>query len=180
MPLPIDEYERRELIDGIIYDMSPSANPYHGIINLNIATSIKTQLKDSLCKVFMENLDWHYAKDENYVVPDIMIICDIKSLHKGEYKGTPKFIVETLSPATAKKDRTIKMKLYASYGVAEYWIVSPKENAIEIYYLKDGEYELFDTKILVDDENEKEYNAADLLMLHEFPNISIPLKDIFV
>ena len=44
------EFERKkdEKIDGVIYNMSPSPNYKHGIINNNINTIIKTGLKNSL------------------------------------------------------------------------------------------------------------------------------------
>ena len=78
--------------------------------------------------VFMENLDFCYCEDsEDYVIPDIMIICDRKNLKKGTYRGIPKFIVETLSPSTAFRDRTKKKEIYESCGVEEYWIVSSLE-----------------------------------------------------
>ncbi len=37
-----------------------------------------------------------------------------------KYKGVPRFIAETLSPRTALRDRTIKLKKYANLGVNEY------------------------------------------------------------
>ena len=53
------ESERRkdEKMDGVLYDMSPAPGYRHGIINNNINTLIKQGLKNSLCLVFMENLD---------------------------------------------------------------------------------------------------------------------------
>ena len=44
----------------------------------------------------MENLDYKYHAQENndYVIPDVMIICDRKHLKGGSYTGTPRFIVE--------------------------------------------------------------------------------------
>ncbi len=106
-------------MNGIVYDMSPSPNYRHGIINNNINTIIKIGLKNSLCLVFMENLDFKYHPEENddYVVPDIMVICDRKHLKGGSYSGVPKFIAETLSPSTVMKDRTEKMAAYEKAGV---------------------------------------------------------------
>lgn len=91
----------------------------------------------------MENLDFTYCPEENddYVCPDIMIVCDREHLKGSFYSGVPKFIVETLSPSTAQKDKTEKKDIYEKAGVEEYWIVSP-QGFIEIYYLKDGKYVL--------------------------------------
>ena len=130
------EFERKkdEKINGVIYDMSPSPNFKHGIIDSNIHTMIKQGLKNSLCLVFMENLDFKYHPDINddYLCPDIMIVCDRKHLKGGAYYGTPKFIAETLSPSTAKRDRTEKKDIYEKVGVEEYWI-APPQGSVEIY-----------------------------------------------
>ena len=100
------EYERRkdEKINGIVYAMSPAPGFQHGIINGNIYRIIANGLKNSLCLVFIENLDFKFRPQVNddYVCPDIMVICDRKHLKGGSYSGIPKFIAETLSPSTAK------------------------------------------------------------------------------
>ena len=70
-----DDCIKNEKIDGIIYDMSPAADFRHGLINSSIHSAIKTGLKGSICRVFMENLDLYYSKDsDDYVRPDIMIL----------------------------------------------------------------------------------------------------------
>ena len=180
MPLLEKECQRQEKMNGIIYDMSPSANYKHGIINGNIYAAIKRGLKDSLCLVFMENLDFQYHPEENddYVVPDIMIICDRKHLKGGTYSGVPKFIVETLSPSTAMKDKTEKKDAYEKAGIEEYWIVSPG-GSVEIYYLENGKYVLTYSYILQDDREEEDYNAETVITLRAFPHITMMLKDIF-
>ena len=166
MPLLKEEYRKQEKMNGIVYDMSPSPNYRHGIINNNINTIIKIGLKNSLCLVFMENLDFKYHPEENddYVVPDIMVICDRKHLKGGSYSGVPKFIAETLSPSTVMKDRTEKMAAYEKAGVEEYWIVS-QQGAVEIYYLENGKYILRYSYILENDKEEEHYNAETVISL---------------
>ncbi len=176
------EYERKkdEKINGVIYDMSPAPGFRHGIINSNIHAIIKHELKNSLCLVFMENLDFKYHPDINddYLCPDIMIVCDRKHLKGSFYSGVPKFIVETLSPSTAKKDKTEKKDIYEQAGVEEYWIVSPR-GFLEIYYLEDGKYVLHQSYMLQDDEEEEDYNADQEICLKVFPHIKMMLGEIF-
>ncbi len=181
MAFPIEEYRKQEKIDGVIYDMSPSPDFQHGIINNNINTIIKQGLKNSLCLVFMENLDFQYHPEENddYVIPDVMIACNRKLLKGGSYRGVPKFIAETLSPSTALKDRTVKKDVYEKAGVSEYWILSPKGKSVEIYYLENGKYVLTNSYILQDDPKEEFYNAKEVIALREFPHIQMTLYDIF-
>lgn len=63
----LTDFERKkdEKINGVIYDMLPTPGLKHGIINNNINTIIKHGLKNSLCLVFMENLDFKYHPDIN-------------------------------------------------------------------------------------------------------------------
>ena len=181
MPLLEEDYIKEVQINFVIYDMSPSPNYQHGIVDGNIYYIIKSGLKGTLCLAFMENLDFKYHAQENndYVIPDVMIICDRKHLKGGSYTGTPRFIVETLSPATALRDRTVKKDLYQNAGVEEYWIISPRERAVEIYYLENGKYDLKYSYILQDDSEEEHYNADTVVTLKDFPKISMTLAEMF-
>ncbi len=173
-----DNYMKTEKINGTIYNEFPSGGFDHCMINGNIHSIVRRQLRNSVCVASVENLDL-YLSDDEYVIPDIMIICDRKKIKKNRYHGVPKFIVETLSPATAFKDRTIKKEKYARLGVDEYWIVSPKEQSVEVYYLKDQEYDLVASYILEEDEADEHYNADVVMTLRVMPAISIQLKEIF-
>ena len=172
--------KKDEKINGIVYDMSPMPGFKHGIINNNINAIIKYGLKDSLCLVFIVNLDFKYHPDVNddYLCPDIMIVCERKHLKGSFYSGVPKFIAETLSPSTAKKDKTVKKDIYEQAGVAEYWIVSPR-GFVEIYYLEDGKYVLNQSYMLEDDKEDEDYNAETEICLREFPHIKMTLGEIF-
>lgn len=181
MGLAAKEHWRDEKVDGVIYDMSPSPGYQHGIINGNIYAVIRQGLKDSLCLVSIENLDFKYHPEENddYLCPDIMVICDRKHLKGGSYSGIPKFIAETLSPTTAKRDKKEKKDIYEKAGVEEYWIVFPEGRSVEIYYLEDGKYVLEQNYILQDDKELEGYNAETEISLRSFPNIKMTLSEIF-
>lgn len=177
------EFERKkdEKINGIIYNMSPSPGYQHGIINGNIYTIIKQGLKNSVCLVSMENLDFKYHPEENddYLCPDIMVICDRNRLKGGSYSGTPRFIAETLSPSTVKRDKSEKKDIYENAGVEEYWIVAPQGKSVDIYYLENGRYILDQSYILQDDKEDEHYNAETVISLRGFPHIQMALGDIF-
>ena len=102
-----------------------------------------------------------------------------KNIKGGSYIGVSKFIVETLSPSTAMRDLSVKKDIYETTGVLEYWIVSPKECGVQIYYLYDGKYELVNSYILERDKNNKHYNAETVISLRAFPHIHMTLADIF-
>ncbi len=180
MVLASSEHWRDEKINGIVYDMPPSPGYRYGIINSNIHTAIKQGLKNSVCLVTIENLDFKYHPETNddYVCPDIMVVCDRKYLKGGSYSGIPKFVAETLSHSSAKKDRTEKKDIYEQAGVEEYWIVSP-QGSVEIYYLQDGKYVLEQNYLLQDDKEDEEYNAELEICLKAFPHIKMSLGEIF-
>lgn len=178
MPLMQGEPIKTEKINGVIFNMSPSAGFMHGQINGNIHYAIKQQIKNSICVVSMENLDL-YLSDDEYLIPDIMLICDRQRIKNDKYRGIPRFVAETLSPRTALRDRTIKLEQYAKLGVDEYWIISPRERSVEIYYLEGDKYQLKELYILEEDEKDENYNADKILQLRAMPAIAIGLAEIF-
>lgn len=180
MGLAESERRKDEKINGIIYDMSPSPGYRHCIVNGNIYRIIGNGLKNSMCFASMENLDFKYHPEENddYVCPDIMIVCDRKHLKGSAYGGTPRFIAETLSNATAKRDRTEKKDIYEKAGVEEYWIVSP-QGSVEIYYLESGKYILEQNYMLQNDKEDEDYNGKTEICLRAFPQIKMTLGEIF-
>lgn len=54
-------------------------------------------------------------------------------------------MIEILSESNAYRDLIQKKKLYARFGVKEYWIVVPGEKTIDIHILKDKTYQLYKT-----------------------------------
>lgn len=50
----------------------------------------------------------------------------------------PNFCCEVLSPSTFRKDRKIKLPLYAHYGVEWIWLVDPDHCLVEVYRPVDG------------------------------------------
>jgi len=76
--------------------------------------------------------------------PDILFMSTEHSDRIGEaFWGVPDLAVEVLSKNNVKTDKTDKFSEYAKAGVSEYWIVDPVMQTIEIFVLKDIEYELF-------------------------------------
>ena len=84
-----------------------------------------------------------------------------------------------IDESVARKDKTIKKEKYAWLGIDEYWIVSPRERSVEVYYLEGTEYKLVGSHILVDDKEDENYNAEIMLTLRSLPTISIILEKIF-
>ena len=63
-------------------------------------------------------------------------------LFRSGVEGAPDLIVEVLSPSTFRTDRKDKMEVYCQFGVAEYWIIDPKNQSVEVYVLENDRYEM--------------------------------------
>ena len=92
----------------------------------NFVNMVYNQLKDSTCRVFPDNVQYRWKMSdgsEKVVMPDASINCQIKSRKGNCFINAPQFVLEVLSPSTAKYDRMEKMEIYQSEEIPEYWIV---------------------------------------------------------
>lgn len=137
------EDERWELIEGVPYDMSPAPSPYHQEVLANLTTIINGKLKKGgKCKVYPAPFDVrlpHAAEPDDDILtvvqPDLSVVCDPSKIDERGCKGAPDFIIEILSPATAKRDMRDKLLLYERHGVREYWLVHPTDKLVLVYKL---------------------------------------------
>lgn len=176
------DYQKSELINGTVYDMSP-ANTKHIAIQRNLSAIIFNFLKGKRCKLFTEiGVDFDA---DNYFIPDLIVVCDPNKITHRGIKGAPDFVVEVLSTSTRKRDIAIKKQTYERFGVREYWIINPKDESIETYLLKDGKYELdnvyhnfTEEEWSYMDEDEKAQQQLSL-KISLYSDLEIPVKDIF-
>ena len=132
----VDKREEYELINGEVYMMSrPSVK--HADIAYNITSIFKKYLKGKRCRAFGE-VDVYLSEEDDHVIPDVVIVCNPEIITEKRIEGVPDLIVEILSPSTALKDRTVKLFIYAKYGVKEYWLVEPVRKSVEVYLNRDG------------------------------------------
>ncbi|KAA8674471.1 Uma2 family endonuclease [Clostridium sp. HV4-5-A1G] len=139
------EGTRIELIDGVIYDMSPAPSRMHQELITELVTIFNNYIKSNNgpCKVYPSPFDVFLTDDENLdncrniVQPDISVICDKNKLNDKGCIGSPDLIIEIVSPFNPSNDYIRKLSLYSSYKVREYWIVNPMEKSILIYKLDD-------------------------------------------
>lgn len=87
----------------------------------------------------------HFIRDEEVAVPDLAgwrreRMPRIPDGHR--FEVVPDWVCEILSPATASKDREIKLPLYAHYGVAYAWLLDPQRRTLEAYALEQGTWRL--------------------------------------
>ena len=176
------ENPKYEIINGEEIMMSP-ANTRHNRIQGNLSAIIWNYLKGKRCKVFFEtmvNFD-----ENNHYIPDLVIVCDPSKIKLTHIEGSPDLVVEILSPSTGKRDISIKKKVYERFGVKEYWIISPKEKAIEVYHLIDGAYVLDDRYTVLEEGEEEIFTEKEkaehrlTLKVSLYDDLEIDVKEIF-
>jgi Uma2 family endonuclease len=65
------------------------------------------------------------------------------------FELAPDWVCEILSPSTVRKDRAIKMPLYAQQGVQHIWLVDPLQRTLEVFENTSGKWLLL--KVLEND-----------------------------
>ncbi|UQN13160.1 Uma2 family endonuclease [Methylococcus capsulatus] len=85
----------------------------------------------------------HFVRDVEVVVPDLAgwrreRMPAVPEDHR--FEVVPDWVCEILSPNTAKKDRAIKLPLYARRGVGHAWLVDPQARILEGFELRDGSW----------------------------------------
>lgn len=131
-----------ELWNGEII-MSPAPHPDHQTIVLNFAATLREfVVAGRLGKIFMSPVDV-VLTPHRVVQPDVLFIetarLNIVGSHIG---GAPELVMEVISAGSWQRDRIQKKALYEQAGVAEYWIIDPDAEAVEVFALVRGSYQL--------------------------------------
>jgi Uma2 family endonuclease len=130
---------RCELIYGRLY-VSPSPNPRHQVIVTALWSVLHRIARATGGIAFVAPLDVYLA-EHSVVQPDVLYL---RAANRGivgqRIEGAPDLMVEVLSPGTSRRDRAVKLSLYAEAGVREYWLVDPAERQIEFLVNESGRF----------------------------------------
>ncbi len=131
--LLLPEDKRYEILDGELY-VVPAPNTRHQRLVIDLFDVLLHHVRR---KKLGEVLHAPYdvvLSDETVVQPDILFVSNKHPdiIGEGNISGPPDLVIEVLSPGNRKKDLEVKRKLYASFGVREYWVVDPDAQTIEV------------------------------------------------
>ncbi|MHA6484983.1 Uma2 family endonuclease [Paenibacillus sp. strain BS8-2] len=168
---------RFEVIDGEIINMTPSPTPKHQDILGGLYSEFRSYLKGKACKVFISPIDvclfssndTDESDIQDWLQPDLLIICDSNKIREKRITGAPDFIIEVLSPSTTKVDRVLKYNAYAKAGVKEYWIVDPYHEFVESFILHNKTFE-----------HSGQYFRTDHVPISLFSDFMLDLNHIFM
>jgi len=136
-----------ELIEGAAYVREASPTPRHQLIVIELCNQVRNALKGTSWRVFVAPLDVRLPKSterdedvDTVVQPDVFITRDHKKIDERGLRGAPDWIVEVLSPGTARYDQKKKLAAYERAGVPEVWLVNPRARDVAIYRLSESAY----------------------------------------
>jgi Uma2 family endonuclease len=158
--------KRYEIIGGELF-VTPSPRFSHQRVVTRLTRYLSEFVEDQhLGEAFVSPFDVVFSRFD-VVEPDVLYVSKARAavLTEKNVQGAPDLVVEVLSPATARVDRTTKLKLYARFGVQEYWIVDPDGPSAEVYRREKEGFELAAT-----------LHPKDSLVSPLFPGFSLPLK----
>lgn len=136
-----EDGRRFELYDGEVWEM-PSPMPRHQEAVANTSDLLRAHARRTKARCLVAPLDIVFSK-YNVVQPDIVYFLPERAhLIKPDKvtRDRPDLAVEVLSPRTESNDRGRKLRMFARYGVPEYWILDPVDHTLEILLLRGDFY----------------------------------------
>ncbi len=162
-----DDGQRWELIAGRPFCMSPAPSSRHQAVVTDLSGRLSAHFQGKPCRPFVAPTDVRLsAKD--VVQPDILVVCDRTQIRETHIEGPPTLVVEILSPSSHRYDRVRKLRLYARFGIQEYWIVQPNPAVVEVLQLTGEIYSVAGV-----------YTDVDTLRSPTFPDLALELGAIF-
>ncbi|HEX3037180.1 MAG TPA: Uma2 family endonuclease [Thermodesulfobacteriota bacterium] len=162
-----------ELIDGRIV-MTPPASWEHAEIGAKVVRILGNFVeKYNLGRVFDSSAGYDLPSGDT-LEPDASFVshdswAKASQVRRDQFlKVPPNLVVEILFPATAKRDRTEKRRIYETNGVDEYWIVDPDKREVTIFHLVEGQY----------DAGER-FSTRQKLRSRVLPGLEVPARTLF-
>ena len=163
-----DDGLRHELIDGEHY-VTPSPNTKHQGISINLTVLIGSWLeRNPIGRLFHAPFDVVFSNFD-VVEPDLLYLSNERAadaLTPLHVRGVPELVIEIASPATRKRDETVKRRLYEQTGVSEYWVVDAEINTMRVYRREGDGF----ARVV-----EFSADGADVLTTPLLPGLEIPL-----
>ncbi|MGI8623688.1 MAG: Uma2 family endonuclease [Solirubrobacteraceae bacterium] len=123
----LGEYDRVELVDGLLIDLSPQ-DPLH------------EDAKEWLDRFFHRDanlatrVECMFLTSDGYLVPDLQVAREFK---RGEHPRTAPLVIEVANTSLARDHE--KAADYARAGVAEYWIVDVVAKTVIVHCHPSGD-----------------------------------------
>ncbi|MBS3964428.1 MAG: Uma2 family endonuclease [Methylomonas sp.] len=154
-----------ELIEGEILTMAPIGFNHAGHVH---------RLNRIFARLWDKGLDTRIQSpiqlgDLSEPEPDLALVkADANDYTTRHPITSDVLLLAEVSDSTLRFDKTTKLRLYASHGIPEYWVVNLIDNCLEVYRQPQQSGYLQQTI----------YQSGDCLSLLALPDIQIVVKDI--
>lgn len=117
-----DDGNRFELDDGVLV-MSPAPANIHQLVVSCLQMLLGTACPEDFLVVSGNGVE---MSKSHYRIPDLVVVRSKDfDLSAVAVTSPPDLAIEVASPSTAIYDRNRKKDVYAQFGIASYWIVTP-------------------------------------------------------
>lgn len=140
----VEDGQKADLIDGVIYMASPDsliADDVFGFVRGLLWSFVEAKrIGGRICGsrvAFI--LDRYHAPE-----PDIAYLRQERlDEQKGKrVHGPPDLAIEITCAESRDRDHGVKKSMYEAAGVREYWIIDPERQRVDFYVLHDGKFTL--------------------------------------
>ncbi|RST85990.1 Uma2 family endonuclease [Aquibium carbonis] len=168
----VPEHLVAEIIDGVLRT-HPRPSPRHGAS----AFSLGGVLTGPFQKGAGGPGGWVFFIEPEVKFEDDILVPDLVGWRrerlmsypeKNYFTIAPDWVCEVLSGSTERRDRTVKMRIYAKAGIPHLWLIDPRLQILEAFENNGGRW----TKV-------GDWNSADDVRAPPFDAITFPLADLW-
>jgi Uma2 family endonuclease len=118
---------RVELLDGIVYDMTPQSGPHASAVH-RVLRALQSACPASCIRVQSPLA----LADDAAPEPDLAVVPGLLDDYDQAHPNTALLVVEVADSSLAH-DKSRKIPLYARAGIPEAWLLSLKAKALEVF-----------------------------------------------
>jgi Uma2 family endonuclease len=133
-----DDGNRYEVIDGEVL-VTPAPSPHHQHVLATLMLAMRPYVERQKLGVVLYDVDVLFATGQ-FLRPDLVFVpADRRDgISDRGVEVAPGLVVEVQSPTSSAIDRVKKPRRYGEFGVPEYWVVDPVDNAVWIWRFTAG------------------------------------------
>lgn len=142
---PGNDVNHYELIHGRIV-MTPPAGWPHGQLEATLVRLIGEHVHKNRLGIVQGSSAGYDLPSGDTLEPDVSYIPRSRlasgpAPRSGQFlRIVPDLVIEILSPATSRRDRTEKKAVYERNGVSEYWLVDAEKRTVTVFHLRKNKY----------------------------------------
>jgi len=174
---------RYEIVDGILVVLPPPTFD-HGEPTYDLLGAVRSHFRRQGVRARVSTeVDLIVAEDRVFRVDGVLLtpedvrkqtaarrLAGRDEARVGRVLIAPTLVVESVSEGHEQHDRVTKRRMYAGFGIPNYWIVDAAARSLRCLRLDDGEY-------TVDAEGEGE--GEQTVRPTAFPGLEIPVQELF-